>query len=97
MTEPRRRGKPVLDLTGKDFPWLHVLGRAENSPSGRVQWRCQCSYNGCGNITVVQSRLLRNGSTKSCGCLARETSRRTVQIARAARGRAPRIAPASIR
>lgn len=44
---------------------------AENpirSKDGKVQWECQCK---CGNIITVPGKLLRNGNTKSCGCLAK--------------------------
>ena len=60
-----------LDLTGQKFRRLMAKGvaRKENS---QVYWTCQCD---CGAITEVSTSNLRNGSSKSCGCLARETSR----------------------
>lgn len=56
----------LKDLTGKKYNHLLVLGRAENEKSGRARWTCLCD---CGNTTVVTGVYLRNGSTKSCGCL----------------------------
>lgn len=57
-----------IDLTGKRFGHLTVLGRAEDiiEPSGRhrVRWKCQCD---CGNICYV-SRDNLGKSTISCGC-----------------------------
>lgn len=35
----------------------------------QTQWLCKCS---CGNEIVVKGTFLRNGNTKSCGCLANE-------------------------
>lgn len=35
----------------------------------QVQWLCQCS---CGKQIIVKGAFLRNGNTKSCGCLATE-------------------------
>lgn len=54
---------------------LTVIKRAEDyiSPSGKhyVQWLCECS---CleHNQVVVQSKHLRHGHTKSCGCMNKE-------------------------
>jgi hypothetical protein len=34
------------------------------------KWLCRCD---CGNETMVKVKQLKNGNTKSCGCLYRET------------------------
>lgn len=62
--------KSVLkDLTGKTFGRLTVLARAENN--GRVvMWSCYCA---CGNKTTVRGINLKCGTTKSCGCLQKES------------------------
>ena len=39
-------------------------------------WKCQCT---CGNITSVQGSSLKNGHTKSCGCLQSEISRENMK------------------
>lgn len=61
------------DLTGKKFGRLTVLGRADDyiPPCGspKVRWRCLCD---CGNETIIVGAYLRNGTSKSCGCLQRE-------------------------
>ena len=50
---------------------LTVLYRAPQDKKGEAKWVCQCS---CGNteLKIVSGSRLRNGETKSCGCLARE-------------------------
>lgn len=58
-----------IDLTGKVFGRLKVLERVENSKNGQPRWKCHCE---CGNECVVQGNKLRNGITKSCGCLQKE-------------------------
>lgn len=55
--------------TGEKFGRLTVLGRAENSRDGAVRWRCRCE---CGQGIEVRSKYLRNGKTRSCGCLRAE-------------------------
>lgn len=67
----------LIDLTGERFGRLLVLERAEdyvpyNDHSQRkVQWLCRCD---CGTECLVLSQNLRRGSTRSCGCLRRETA-----------------------
>lgn len=59
----------VIDMSGKRFGRLVVLERAENTSGGQARWLCRCD---CGNTTTVMGKLLRNGHTKSCGCLNKE-------------------------
>lgn len=62
----------AIDLTGKTFGRLMVLGRAprqEYSTRTGARWLCRCS---CGRQTVAYSEHLRNGVTRSCGCLRKE-------------------------
>lgn len=60
-------GRPRLDLAGKTFGKLTVIGiaglRGKHSLS-----ECLCE---CGNRTIVLNSLLKRGATKSCGCLTR--------------------------
>jgi hypothetical protein len=61
----RRHGR--IDLTGKRFGRLVVTAYAQRS-----RWSCICD---CGARVSVGGERLRNGSTKSCGCLSREVHR----------------------
>ena len=55
------------DLIGQRFNRLVIL---EKIWSDNIkQWKCQCD---CGNIAIVRDSNLRNGHTKSCGCLMKE-------------------------
>lgn len=60
--------KPI-DLTGQTFGRLTVLRRAHNNKDGRAMWLCVCE---CGNERIVPGKCLRNGHTKSCGCMNKE-------------------------
>lgn len=53
---------------GKKYCKLTVIERAENYKNGSVQWYCLCD---CGNPNKIKVRAssLRDGHTKSCGCL----------------------------
>lgn len=61
--------KNFIDLTGERFGRLTVISRERNNRRGNALWICQCD---CGNETVVLGERLRNGKTKSCGCLKEE-------------------------
>ena len=68
--EGNKRGRE--NLTGRKFGRLLVIEfkrlRNENIP----EWVCLCE---CGNEKVIRSSSLKNGSTKSCGCLQKEIMR----------------------
>ena len=60
-----------IDLTGRVFGNLTVLGLADKRRGQDRCWRCACS---CGNMVVVVRSELKTGDTKSCGCLRKETA-----------------------
>jgi len=60
----------LQNITDQIFNRLTVL-EFSHSDKGRARWKCQCE---CGNITIVSGKELRNGNTKSCGCLSRENT-----------------------
>lgn len=66
-----------FDLTGKTFGYLTVTSysHSEKTPYGSscAIWNCHCK---CGKTIQVKSDLLRNGKTKSCGCLRHEVKPR---------------------
>ena len=55
--------KPI-DITGEKFGKLTVLKRVGKDGSFAT-WLCVCD---CGRETIVRSRSLWSGNTKSCGC-----------------------------
>lgn len=59
----------VKDLAGERFGRLTVLQRNLDKPRGSVFWDCICD---CGNKTTIRGKYLRNGDTRSCGCLHKE-------------------------
>lgn len=66
-----------IDLTGQPFGRLVVIREYGRDKHGKVLWLCRClgkNGNDCGNEVVVCSNSLRNGNTRSCGCLHNEKS-----------------------
>ena len=55
-----------IDLIGQKFERLTVIENVGSKPNGSVLWKCRCD---CGNEIITETRLLRSGNTKSCGCL----------------------------
>lgn len=74
VSKPKRKGsRPVKPMIGRKFNRLTVIGNAEDHQASdgrfRIQYECRCA---CGKIVVAQGINLRNGNTKSCGCLKLE-------------------------
>lgn len=57
--------KRVIDLTGKKFGLLTVVGFSGEYRGCELLWQCQCE---CGQSKLIRGVSLRNGDTKSCGC-----------------------------
>ena len=68
----------LIDLIGQKFGRLTVVSRAPNKRTSACWW-CKCD---CGNqelISVVGTHL-RNGNTKSCGCIQKEAVSKLSEI-----------------
>jgi len=62
-----------IDLTGQKFGrWMVIKRSYPNSKWGQPRYLCKCN---CGKEKVVDGRDLKNGKSKSCGCIWRETKR----------------------
>jgi hypothetical protein len=74
----------MKDLKNQIFSRLTVLRRAENDKYGNAKWECQCI---CGNVIYTLGHSLRNGNTKSCGCLQKEAAKKSNVPTRFKKGR----------
>lgn len=63
------KGKPKVDITGNKFNKLTVIKYSRTVGRRRTMWLCKCD---CGQMVEVEGSHLKNGHTKSCGCLNRE-------------------------
>ena len=64
-----------IDLTGQTINRLVIIREYGRTKGGKVTWLCRClGKNGddCGKEVIVEGNHLRDGHTKSCGCLKRE-------------------------
>ncbi len=60
----------LIDITGQRFGRLVAMSYERRG--GLTMWNVQCD---CGKLSVVCSRSLRTGATRSCGCLNKEFAR----------------------
>lgn len=74
VAELNKQGRtPPKDITGQQFARLTAL-HIDPIRKGKqhTYWICRCR---CGAIRSIEGSRLRNGTTKSCGCWARELLR----------------------
>ena len=64
---------PINNLAGKKFGKLIAIEDSGERRFGNAVWECRC---GCGKTAFVARNHLMSGSTKSCGCLSKEVSRK---------------------
>ena len=57
------------NIIGEKFSRLTVIDITDERKDGGVVWLCQCE---CGNIIKCNTKSLRSGNTRSCGCLQKE-------------------------
>lgn len=73
LTIEEALNKPIedklIDLTGKVFSRWTVIEKADYVEGRHTYWICRCS---CGTVRSIDGTCLRNGSTRSCGCLMKE-------------------------
>lgn len=92
VSHPHPDDKRFIDLTGKVFERLTVLGFAGSPPSSGKRpmlWNCVCL---CGTIKVVHGGDLKKGHTRSCGCWQKQTvGERSETHGNAGRGKVTRV------
>jgi hypothetical protein len=64
----------MIDMRGRRFGRLVVAVEDVTNKRGDAQWGCLCD---CGGRVTVRGDSLRRGATLSCGCIRRETNRKT--------------------
>ena len=63
------RNSRLENLTGNRYGRLTVIGLSSRKSGRKSYWVCRCD---CGNEIAVRSDMLKNGNTRSCGCLKKE-------------------------
>lgn len=72
IKQTERREYPIRIIpVGQKFGRLYVESLKERRENRQYYYNCKCD---CGKNIVVRLGVLRNGHTKSCGCLRKETT-----------------------
>lgn len=71
IEKSRENNGTFINEIGNRYGKLVVIAKDEelSIQKHRAQWICKCD---CGNYKTVSSKCLRDGKTKSCGCLVSE-------------------------
>lgn len=69
-TKYGKRGVRFKDLLNKKFNRLEVIEFVKINKRHRAEWLCKCE---CGNLKILEGKLIFNGNVKSCGCLWKES------------------------
>ena len=59
----------LIDISGQRFGRWVAVSRDVGKQHQSARWLCRCD---CGNTKSVPSKVLRDGISKSCGCLMME-------------------------
>lgn len=62
----------TLDIANQHFTRLLAIKPTDRRSGKSVIWECLCN---CGKVHYVPIGMLRNGNTKSCGCLNSDRTR----------------------
>lgn len=73
--EQKRKAKETgnnnaVDLTGRRFGRLVVIGRSGSNKHQKARWKCKCD---CGKEKLLVAGSLISGNSESCGCIQKET------------------------
>jgi len=67
----------IKNEVGNQYGRLTVLGWQGLDKFKSALWLCRCD---CGNETIVRGNSLRQGDTRSCGCLQKERAHETFSL-----------------
>jgi hypothetical protein len=78
---PTKKTKPIPPKNSLLTVLWEVSGELDNNDRRPETWLCQCK---CGQTKKVLSKRIRNGATRSCGCLRVAMGHQKAAKARAA-------------
>lgn len=62
----------MTDLSGERFGKLTVIEPTDQRKNGYMVWKCRCD---CGGRIEADSRRLKRGTVKNCGCIPKSNAR----------------------
>lgn len=70
--------KRVIDMSNFENENIKVLERAGSDNQGAALWKCLCKN--CKSTFITRGSNIRNGDTKSCGCIHSLNEKKIIQI-----------------
>lgn len=70
--------KNTKDMSNYEDENIKVLERDGSDNQGVALWKCICKH--CGNIFTTRGSAIRNGDTKSCGCVHSLNEQKIIKI-----------------
>lgn len=67
LRKERAGKRNFKNIQGLRFGKLFIEKYAYSNKVGGAMWQCKCD---CGNVIIARGADLRNGHTKSCGCIS---------------------------
>lgn len=68
----------VVDMTGFENDGIIVLERCGSDNEQVAKWKCICKY--CGTEFITRGSTIRNGDTRSCGCVHSYNERKIASL-----------------
>lgn len=68
----------VIDMTNFENDTLKVIERSGSDNQGTALWKCVCKE--CGNIFITRGCNIRNGDTRTCGCVHSFNEKKITQM-----------------
>ena len=65
-------------MTGFENDGIIVIERSGSDTEQVARWKCVCKY--CGTVFIARGSNVRNGSTRSCGCVHSYHERTIAQL-----------------
>lgn len=76
--QKEQASKNTLDMSNYEDENIKVLESAGSDNQQVALWKCLCKH--CGNIFITRGSTIRNGDTKSCGCVHSHNEIKITQI-----------------
>lgn len=76
--QKQRASNNTVDMTNFENEYIKVLKRAGSDNQQTALWECICKT--CGNVFIARGATIRNGATKSCGCVHSQNEQKIIKI-----------------
>ena len=76
--QKEKASKNTINMLNYEDENIKVLEYAGSDNQQIAKWRCLCKH--CGNLFTTRGSTIRNGATKSCGCIHSQNETKITQM-----------------